>query len=34
MAKIGLLKGSEKRLSQGKASVKSGNFEMDIEWQP
>ena len=31
MAKIGLLKGSGKRL---KVSEKSGNFEMDIEWQP
>ena len=31
MAKIGLPKGSGKRL---KVSEKSGNFEMDIEWQP
>ena len=31
MAKIGLLKGSGKRL---KVREKSGNFEMDIEWQP
>ena len=31
MAKIGLQKGSEKRL---KVREKSGNFEMDIEWQP
>ena len=31
MAKIGLPKGSEKRL---KVSEKSGIFEMDIEWQP
>ena len=31
MAKIGLGKGSGKRL---KVSEKSGNFEMDIEWQP
>ena len=30
MAKIGLPKGS----GQGKVSEKSGNFEMDIEWQP
>ena len=29
--KIGLPKGSEKRL---KVREKSGNFEMDIEWQP
>ena len=35
MAKIGLPKGSGKRFeSQGKVSEKSGNFEMDIEWQP
>ena len=35
MAKIGLPKGSGKRVeSQGKVSEKSGNFEMDIEWQP
>ena len=31
MAKIGLPKGSGKQL---KVSEKSGNFEMDIEWQP
>ena len=31
MAKIGLPKGSGKLL---KVSEKSGNFEMDIEWQP
>ena len=31
MAKIGLPKGSGKRL---KVREKSGNFEMDIEWQP
>ena len=31
MAKIGLPKGSGKWL---KVSEKSGNFEMDIEWQP
>ena len=31
MAKIGLLKGSGKRL---KVREKSGNFEMDIEWHP
>ena len=31
MAKIGLPKGSGKRL---KVCEKSGNFEMDIEWQP
>ena len=31
MAKIGLPKGSGKRL---KVSEKSGNFEMYIEWQP
>ena len=31
MAKIRLPKGSGKRL---KVSEKSGNFEMDIEWQP
>ena len=31
MAKIGLPKVSGKRL---KVSEKSGNFEMDIEWQP
>ena len=31
MAKICLPKGSGKRL---KVSEKSGNFEMDIEWQP
>ena len=31
MVKIGLPKGSGKRL---KVSEKSGNFEMDIEWQP
>ena len=31
MAKIGLPKGSGKRL---KVSEKSGNFEMDIAWQP
>ena len=31
MAKIGLLKGSGKQL---KVREKSGNFEMDIEWQP
>ena len=31
MAKIGLPKASGKRL---KVSEKSGNFEMDIEWQP
>ena len=31
MAKIGLPKGPGKRL---KVSEKSGNFEMDIEWQP
>ena len=31
MAKIGLSKGSGKRF---KVSEKSGNFEMDIEWQP
>ena len=35
MAKIGLPKGSGKTVeSQGKVSEKSGNFEMDIEWQP
>ena len=37
MAKIGLK--ASKRVwkmveSQGKVSEKSGNFEMDIEWQP
>ena len=31
MAKVGLPKGSGKRL---KVREKSGNFEMDIEWQP
>ena len=31
MAKIGLPKGSGKWL---KVREKSGNFEMDIEWQP
>ena len=31
MAKIGLPKGSGKWL---KVNEKSGNFEMDIEWQP
>ena len=31
MAKIGLPKGSGKRL---KVNEKSGNFEMHIEWQP
>ena len=31
MAKIGLPKGSGKQL---KVREKSGNFEMDIEWQP
>ena len=31
MAKIGFPKGSGKRLE---VSEKSGNFEMDIEWQP
>ena len=31
MAKIGLPKGSGTQL---KVSEKSGNFEMDIEWQP
>ena len=31
MAKIGRPKGPGKRL---KVSEKSGNFEMDIEWQP
>ena len=31
MAKIGLPKGCGKRL---KVREKSGNFEMDIEWQP
>ena len=31
MAKIGLPKVSGKQL---KVSEKSGNFEMDIEWQP
>ena len=31
MAKIGLPKGSGKGL---KVREKSGNFEMDIEWQP
>ena len=31
MTKIGLPKGSGKRL---KVREKSGNFEMDIEWQP
>ena len=31
MAKIDLPRGSGKRL---KVSEKSGNFEMDIEWQP
>ena len=31
MAKIGLPKGSGKRL---KVSEKSWNFEIDIEWQP
>ena len=31
MAKIGLQKGSGKQL---KVSEKSGNFEMEIEWQP
>ena len=35
MAKIGLPKGVWKTVeSQGKFSEKSGNFEMDIEWQP
>ena len=35
MAKIGLPKGSGKRLKVREKSVKkSGNFEMDIEWQP
>ena len=34
MAKIGLPKGSGTVESQGKVSEKSGNFEMDIEWQP
>ena len=35
MAIIGLPKGSGKIVeSQGKVSEKSGNFEVDIEWQP
>ena len=34
MAKIGLPKGVKTVESQGKDSEKSGNFEMDIEWQP
>ena len=35
MAKIGLPKGSGKQLKVREKSVKkSGNFEMDIEWQP
>ena len=34
MAKIGLPKGSGKRLKVREKSVKSWNFEMDIEWQP
>ena len=35
MAKIGLPKGFGKRLKVREKSVKkSGNFEMDIEWQP
>ena len=34
MAKTGLPKGSEKWLKVREVSEKSGNFEMDIEWQP
>ena len=35
MAIIGLQKGSGKNVdSQGKVSEKSGNFDMDNEWQP
>ena len=35
MAKFGLPKGFWKTVeSQGKVSEKSGNLEMDIEWQP
>ena len=34
MAKISLPKGSGKRLKVREKSEKSGNFEMDIEWQP
>ena len=35
MAIIGLQKGSGKKVeSQGKVSEKSGNFDMDNEWQP
>ena len=35
MAKIGLPKRVWKTVeSQGKVSEKSGNIEMDIEWQP
>ena len=35
MAKIGLPKGSGKQLKVREKSVKrSGNFEMDIKWQP
>ena len=35
MAKIGLYKRVWKTVeSKGKVSEKSGNFEMDIEWQP
>ena len=35
MAVIGLQKGSGKKVeSQGKVSEKSGNFDMENEWQP
>ena len=34
MAIIGLQKGAGKRSRVGKVSEKSGNFDMDNEWQP